>query len=89
LNIARFFQFLGFYTVGMTVEGDEPVARPLPAYRTTQTQNNRTQTSMPRVGFEPATPVFGREHTVHVLDCEATVIRLDFNTRSQNLTKMQ
>jgi hypothetical protein len=27
-------------------------------YRTTQTQNKRTQTSMPRVGFEPTIPVF-------------------------------
>jgi hypothetical protein len=27
--------------------GDQPVARPLPTQRTTQTQNKRTQTSMP------------------------------------------
>jgi hypothetical protein len=33
--------------------GDEPVARALSTHRTTQTQNKRTQTSMPLVGFEP------------------------------------
>jgi hypothetical protein len=33
--------------------GDQPIARPLPAHRATQTQNKRTQTSMPWVGFEP------------------------------------
>jgi hypothetical protein len=30
--------------------GDQPVGRPLPAHRTAQTQNKRTQTSMPQVG---------------------------------------
>jgi hypothetical protein len=29
---------------------------------------------MPRVGFEPTTPVFERVKTVHVLDRAATVI---------------
>jgi hypothetical protein len=45
------------YTVGRTPwTGDQPVARPLPTHRTTQTQNKRTQTSMPLVGFEPTIP---------------------------------
>jgi hypothetical protein len=36
------------YTVGRTPwTGDQPVARPLPAHRTAQTQNKGTQTSMP------------------------------------------
>jgi hypothetical protein len=36
----RFFTFLIPYTVGTTILGrDQPVARPLPAHRTTQTQN--------------------------------------------------
>jgi hypothetical protein len=44
----RCFQFLILYTVGRTPwTGDQPVARPLPARRTTQKQNKRTQTSMP------------------------------------------
>jgi hypothetical protein len=38
--------------------GDQPVARPLLTHRTTQTQNKSTQTSMPRVGFQPTIPVF-------------------------------
>jgi hypothetical protein len=53
------FQFLNLYTVSRTPwTGDQPVARPLPTHRITQTQNKRTQTSMPRVGFEPMIPVF-------------------------------
>jgi hypothetical protein len=41
-------QFLNQYTVGRTPwTGDQPVPRPLPTHRTTQTQNKRTQTSMP------------------------------------------
>jgi hypothetical protein len=31
-----------------------------PIHRTSQTQNKCTQISMPRVGFEPTTPVFER-----------------------------
>jgi hypothetical protein len=38
--------------------GDQPVARPLPAHGTAQTQNKRTKTSMPQVGYEPTIPVF-------------------------------
>jgi hypothetical protein len=52
LDLGRFFGFLILYTVGMTPwTGDQPVARPLP------TQNKRTQTSMPSVGFEPTIPL--------------------------------
>jgi hypothetical protein len=48
-----------FYTVDRTHwKGDQPVARPLPAHRTAQTQNTRTQTSLPQV-FERA-----KTHTV-------------------------
>jgi hypothetical protein len=54
--------------------GDQPVARPLPTHRTTQTHKKRTQTSMPRVGFEATIPGFEREKTVHALDRVATVI---------------
>jgi hypothetical protein len=63
------FQFIDLYTVGKTPwAGDQPVARPLPTHRTTQTQNKRTQTSMPRVGFEPTIPVFQRAKMVHASD---------------------
>jgi hypothetical protein len=55
-----------FYAVGRTPwTGDQPVARPLPAHRTAQTQNKRTQTSMPRVGFERTIPVFEWAKTIH------------------------
>jgi hypothetical protein len=69
------FQFLNLYTVGRTPwTGDQPVAKPLLTHRTTQTQNKGTQTSMPRVGFEPTIPLLERAKTVHALDRAATVI---------------
>jgi hypothetical protein len=69
------FSFLIFCTVCMTPwTGYQPVARPRPTHRTAQTQNNRTQTSMPQVGFEPTIPAFERVKTVHALDRAATVI---------------
>jgi hypothetical protein len=46
---------------------DQPITRPLPTYRTTQ-----TQTSMPWVGFEPTIPPFKQAKTVHALDCAST-----------------
>jgi hypothetical protein len=56
-----FLCFLILYTVGRTPwTGDQSVAKPLPAYRTTQTQNKRTQTSMPWVGFDPTIPALER-----------------------------
>jgi hypothetical protein len=54
--------------------GDESVARPLPTHRTAQTQNKRTQTFMPRMGFEPTIPVFERAKTVHIFERASTVI---------------
>jgi hypothetical protein len=43
-------------------------------HRTTQTQNKSRQTSMPRVWFEPTTPVFERAKTVHASDRAAIVV---------------
>jgi hypothetical protein len=64
------FHFLNLYTVGRTPwTGDQPVA-----HRRTQEQNNCTQTSMPRVGFEPTIPVFELAKTVHSLGRVAIVI---------------
>jgi hypothetical protein len=75
LGLGRFFSFLILYTDGRTPwKGDQHVAKPLPAYRTTQTQNKRTHTYMPRVGFEPTIPPFERAKTVHVLDRAVIVI---------------
>jgi hypothetical protein len=68
-TLTAFFSFLIFYTVGGTPwMGEQPVARPLPPHRTAQTQNKRTQTSKPQVGFEPTVPVFEWSKTVHALD---------------------
>jgi hypothetical protein len=54
--------------------GGWPVSRPLPTNRTAQTQNKCKQIAMPRVGFEPTTPVLERAKTVHVLDRAAPSI---------------
>jgi hypothetical protein len=68
------FQFLNLYIVGRTSWlGDQPIARPLPTHRTTQTQNKHIQMSMPQVGFEPMIPVFERTKTVRALDRADTV----------------
>jgi hypothetical protein len=75
LDLGHFFSFLILYTVGRTPQtGDQPVATPLPTHRTTQTQNKRTQTPMPWVGFEPTIPAFERVKTVHALDYAAIVM---------------
>jgi hypothetical protein len=71
LDLGRFFNFLIFYTVGRTPwTGDQPVAR----YTTAQTQNKRTQTSMPQVGLKHTIPVSEQAKTVHASDRAATVI---------------
>jgi hypothetical protein len=57
-----------FYADGRTPwTSDQPVARPLPKRRTTQTQNKLIHTSMPEVGFEPTIPALERAKTVHAL----------------------
>jgi hypothetical protein len=74
-DLGRFSVSSSFYTVGRTpLTGDQPVGRPLPAHKTAQTQNKRTQASMPQVTFEPTIPVFQRAKTVHALGCAATAI---------------
>jgi hypothetical protein len=74
-TLAVFSVSWSFYTVGRTPwKGDQPVARPLPAHRTIQTQNKSTQTFMSPVGFEPTIPASKRAKTVHALDRAATVI---------------
>jgi hypothetical protein len=74
LDPGRFFSFLILHTVGTTPwTGDQPVARPLPAHRTAETQNKHTQTSMPQVGSKPTIPAFERVKTVHASDSAATV----------------
>jgi hypothetical protein len=75
LGLGLFFSFMIIFTDGRTPwASDQLVARPLPKYRTTQTQNKHThQTSMSGVEFEPTIPAFERTKTVHVFDRSATV----------------
>jgi hypothetical protein len=64
LDLGRFFNFLILYRVSRTPWiGDQPVARPIPTHRTTQTQNKRTHTSLLRVGFQSTIPAFERAKT--------------------------
>jgi hypothetical protein len=67
---------------------DQPVARPLPKHRTTQTQNKsiNTKRAMLRVEFEPTIPASERAKTVHALDRVATVtnVRDDLNRRFES-----
>jgi hypothetical protein len=74
------FSLLIIYSVGRTPwTGDQPVTRPLPTRRTTETQNRGTQTSMPQVEFEPTIPAFvsERAETVLALDRMATVFSIE------------
>jgi hypothetical protein len=64
-----------FYADGRTPwMSDQLIARPLPAHRTTQTQNKRTHRhTCLWVGFEPKIPAFEQVKTVPASDCTATV----------------
>jgi hypothetical protein len=80
LGLGHFFSFLIFNTVcRIPWTGDQPIARLLPVHRTTQTQNKRTQTSMPQVGFEPMISLFEQAKTVHALDRAVTEIVFSTN----------
>jgi hypothetical protein len=68
------FQFRSLCTLGRLLGWGSAVARPLITHRTTQTQNECTQISVPQVGFEPTIPVFERAKTVHALDRAAAVV---------------
>jgi hypothetical protein len=47
LDLGRFLIFLILYTIGRTPwTGHQPLERPLPTHRRTQTQNKHTETSM-------------------------------------------
>jgi hypothetical protein len=81
-----FFSFFILCTAGRTPWREyQPVARQLPPHRTTQTQNKRTQTSMPWVGFKPTIPASERAKTVHASNSAATVIGSFANYMMQNV----
>jgi hypothetical protein len=69
VDLGRFFSFL-IYTQSVGLLGRGSALRKAATY----TQNRRTQTSMPRVAFEPTIPVFEGAKAVHALDRAATVI---------------
>jgi hypothetical protein len=74
VDLGRFFQFINLYTVGRTPwTGDQP-SQGRCLHTEQHKQNKRTQTSVPRLGFEPTIPVFERTKTVLVLDRAVTVI---------------
>jgi hypothetical protein len=67
------FRYL-FYTVGRTPwMSDQPFRKAATWHRTTQTQNERRQTSMPQVEFEPTIPVFERAKTFPALQLDRGV----------------
>jgi hypothetical protein len=71
LRLGCFFSFLILYAVGRTPwTGDQPVARPIPTHRRTQTKTDIHALS----GIRTQIPVFLRPKTVHALYCAATVI---------------
>jgi hypothetical protein len=75
VDFGHVFSFLArTQSVGLFGRWEEPVVKLLPTHGKTQTQNKRTQTSMPLVEFEPTIQVFERAKTVHAVDRATTVI---------------
>jgi hypothetical protein len=71
------FQFLELFTQSVALNG-RCTSPSQGRYLHTGQRKHRinTQTSMPRVGFEPTIPVFERAKTVHAIDRRATAIGL-------------
>jgi hypothetical protein len=72
-NASFHFSFLILQSVGFHGQVISP-SQGRYLHRTTETQNKRRQTSMPRVAFEPRIPAFERVKTLNSLDGAATVI---------------
>jgi hypothetical protein len=74
LDLGRFFSFSDLYKsvrfLGRGISRSQGLYLPAGEHK----QNKRTQTSMPRVGFEPRIPAFERAKTVRASDLAATVI---------------
>jgi hypothetical protein len=76
VDLDSFFSFLIYIqSVGLLGRGISP-SQGRYLHTEQYKQNKRTQTSMPRVGFEPIIPVFERVKTVHASDLATTVIGL-------------
>jgi hypothetical protein len=61
-------------TVGRSPWNSDEPCRKAATYTEQYKQKKRGQTSMPRVGFKPAIPMFERAKTFHALDRAATVM---------------
>jgi hypothetical protein len=74
VDLGRFFSFL-IYTQSVRLLW-RGISSSQDRYIHTEkhTQNKRTQTFMPRVGFEPTLPMFKRAKTVNALDRTVTVM---------------
>jgi hypothetical protein len=74
LDLGRFFSFLILYAVGRTPwTGDQPIARPLPTHRTTQTQKKSRHPCL-KWDSNPQSQCLRGAKTVHVLDRADTVV---------------
>jgi hypothetical protein len=85
LLISTAFQFLDLlHSRQDSLDGGSAHRKAVPCiHRTAQTQNKRTQTSMPQVEFEPTIALFERTKTFHALDGAATVIRIIIYKKSR------
>jgi hypothetical protein len=81
------FSFLIFFTqsVGLLGRGISRSQKPLPTHRPAQTQNKRTQTSMPQVRFEPRISMLEQAKTGHTVDRATTVISCQILYDQKNL----
>jgi hypothetical protein len=68
------YLYLYLYTVGKTPWTGSSRRTAAAQTQNTNTERTHTQISIPRLGFEPTTPVFERARTVRALGRAATVI---------------
>jgi hypothetical protein len=70
LGFGHILGFLILYTIVSTPwTWDQPVARALLSHRTIQKQIKHTQTTLPRVGFDPTIPTSGRAKKIQDKPC--------------------
>jgi hypothetical protein len=81
LGLGRFSSFLTLYRVGRTPWTWISPSQCLCLHTEQHKQNKRTQTSMPRVGFEPMTSTFGRPNTFRTLDLAGTLVGIKYRYR--------
>jgi hypothetical protein len=85
VGLGRFFQFPNPIHSRQDSLDEWSARRKAGTYTQGNTNTERTQTSMPRVGFEPTIPAFERAKTVHALDGAATTTDIQFDKCSSHL----